>query len=119
MAIAESERPEIKKQVMRLWALNFPPREKETLQEYVDTLAVCCRSTAHVKAVVDRVMESVSGCPAPAEFRRIAAELASTFTPPKPFCEACGGQGFVVVKRMYRGSVVEAAQPCSCRREAA
>lgn len=116
MPVPENEREKVKKQVLRLGSMSYFLRDKETVQEYVDTLASCCRSADHVKAVVDRVIESVSDCPAPAEFRRIAAELAGSFTPPRPECKRCGGNGFVLVKRTYRGQECEAMDFCECRK---
>jgi hypothetical protein len=119
MPIEKSERELVKKQVLRLAVLNYFLREKEFVQEYIDTLADCCRSQEHVKAVVDRVLESVSDCPAPAEFRRIARDLAEKFTPARPHCDRCGGTGFVVVRKTIRGVDYEGMDFCSCRREQA
>ena len=100
-----------KKQLERLSQLDgYPHGHTEALRELLAALQVPETNQQCEKLVSDWV-QNETGCPRPAEIRRLAYSITE---PRGKACELCGGVGFLSETRLIQGKRYDYAAPCKC-----
>lgn len=97
---------------------NFPNPEwdPEAVREFVEALCRC-ESDAHAKEVVDHFIETATKFPSVASLLaqiRVTADKYARRNEVAAGCAHCGGTGYVIETRMYKGTPVEGARRCTC-----
>ncbi len=94
------------------WGKAGEPGLREELLRKLWTQA---ESAEHAKAIIDRVLDSVTFCPTPLELSDIAEQVPRPGQrKPKPRCGSCHGTGFRIVQR----GRLSGAEPCQCMTQA-
>jgi hypothetical protein len=115
----------LESQINRLARLKFAPEDAEELKslkvEYRRALRGC-RSDAHLIAVVDWLVDTMRGVPAPADIVSAITSVNAPETVKSPLgCDLCRGVGFVQTQRPVHPPGVlpymaDVAEYCDCAR---
>jgi len=114
-------------QVARLRTIPFKPEQKADVGAFVEEakriLKKSAKSEDHCRRIVDHVVDSAKGFPAPAALLEAAASVPERPAEPAPAaCAECSGTGYQVIERLAFNAasqselLTSAVEYCTCTR---